>query len=122
DSITVLTPANAVSPVDLSCQSAPNAVCTQVPGFDRPVWAVVSANTAYILNCGAECGGLQASVQSLDLSSLAVGPPVLVNGATIGLISGSQLCVAGKGTPTGPLCTTIPSAAPTAATYCGILD
>jgi hypothetical protein len=122
DSITVLTPANAVSPVDLSCQSAPNAVCTQVPGFDRPVWAVVSGNTAYIMNCGAECGGVQASVQTLDLSSLAVSPPVLVNGATIGLISGSQLFVAGNGTPTGPLCTTIPSAAPTAATYCGILD
>ncbi len=122
DSITVLTPANAVSPVDLSCQSAPNAVCTQVPGFDRPVWAVVSGNTAYIMNCGAECGGVQASVQTLDLGTLAVGPPVLVNGATIGLLSGSQLFVAGNGTPTGPLCTSIPSAAPTAATYCGTLD
>ncbi len=122
DSITVLTPSNAVSPVDLSCQSAPNVVCTQVPGFDRPVWAVVSGNTAYIMNCGAECGGVQASVQTLDLGSLAVGPPVLVNGATIGLISGSQLFVAGNGTPTGLPCKSIPSAAPTAATYCGTLD
>ena len=122
DSITVLTPSNAVSPVDLSCQSAPNAVCTQVPGFDRPVWAVVSGNTAYIMNCGAECGGVQASVQTLDLGSLAVGPPVLVNGATIGLLSGTQLFVAGNGTPTGPLCKSIAGAAPTSATYCGTLD
>jgi hypothetical protein len=74
------------------------------------------------MNCGAECGGVQASVQTLDLSSLAVGPRVLVNGATIGLISGSQLFVAGSGTPTGPLCKSIPGAAPTAATYCGTLD
>jgi hypothetical protein len=47
---------------------------------------------------------------------------VPVNGATIAILSGSQLYVAGDGTPTGPLCTSIPSAAPTAATYCGTLD
>jgi hypothetical protein len=122
DSITLLNPSNAVPPVDQSCSSAPNTVCTVVPGFDRPVWAVVSGNTAYIMNCGAECGGVQASVQTLDLGSLAVGPPVLVNGATIGLLSGSQLFVAGKGTPAGPLCKSIPSAATTQATYCGTLD
>jgi hypothetical protein len=61
-------------------------------------------------------------VQTLDLTTLSVGPPVFVNGATIGLLSGSQLFVAGNGTPTGPLCTSIPSAATTAATYCGTLD
>ncbi len=122
DSITVLNPANALPPVDQSCASAPNTVCTVVPGFDRPVWAVVSGNTAYIMNCGAECGGVQASVQTLDLGSLTVGPPVYVNGATVALLSGSQLYVAGNGTPTGPLCKSIPSAAPTRATYCGTLD
>ncbi len=123
DAITVLSPSSAVPPVDLSCLSGSvNPVCTMVPGFDRPVWALVSGNTAYILNCGAECGGVQASVQTLDLTTLAVGPPVSVNGATIGLLSGSQLFVAGNGTPTGPLCTSIPSAATTAATYCGTLD
>ena len=52
----------------------------------------------------------------------AVGAPVNVNGATIGLLSGTQLYVAGNGTPTGPLCASIPSAAATAATYCGTLD
>jgi hypothetical protein len=122
NSVTVLSPSAAVPPVDQSCSTAPNAVCTVIPGFDRPVNAVISGNTAYILNCGAECGGIQASVQTLDLTSLTVGAPVPVNGATIAVLSGSQLYVAGNGTPTGPLCTSIPSAAPTAATYCGTLD
>jgi hypothetical protein len=122
NSITVLSPSNAAPPVDLSCLSAPNTVCTVVPGFDRPVWAIVNGSTAYILNCGAECGGVQASVQTLDLNTLALGTPIPVNGATIGLLSGSQLFVAGKGTPTGPTCKSIPSAATTAATYCGTLD
>jgi hypothetical protein len=100
-----------------------------VAGFDRPVYAVFSADgsTAYVLNCGAQCvGGIQASVQVLNLSATppTAGALVPVNGATIGFLdpSGSTLYVAGKGTPTGPLCNSIASAAPTAATYCGTLD
>ena len=123
DSVTVLTPGLAVPPVDTSCiTNPPNAVCTIVPGFDRPVYAVINGNTAYILNCGAECGGTQASVQTLDLSTFAVGAPVNVNGATMALLNGTQLYVAGNGTPTGPLCASITSAAKTEATYCGTLD
>jgi hypothetical protein len=74
------------------------------------------------LNCGAECGGAQASVQTLDLSTFAVGAPVNVNGATMALLKGTQLYVAGNGTPTGPLCASITGAAKTEATYCGTLD
>jgi len=124
DVVSVLNPGNSVPPVDTSCLTTPTntSVCTIVRGFDRPVNAVINGNTAYILNCGAECGGKQASVQTLDLSTLAVGAPVNVNGATIGFLSGSSLYVAGNGTPTGPLCTSIPSAGTTAATYCGTLD
>jgi hypothetical protein len=123
NSITVLTPGNALPPVDLSCyNNAPNSVCTILNGFDRPVYAILSGTTAYIFNCGAECGGTQASVQTLDLNTLAVGTPVPVNGATFGLLSGTSLYVAGKGTPTGPLCASLPNAAQTAATYCGTLD
>jgi hypothetical protein len=123
NAVTVLFPGNAVPPIDTSCYTnPPNAVCTVVPGFDRPVNAVINGTTAYILNCGAECGGVQASVQTLDLPTLTVGVPVNVNGATIAFLSGSQLYVAGSGTPTGPLCTSITSATPTAATYCGTLD
>jgi hypothetical protein len=103
-----------------------NPVTTTVSGFDRPVNAVFNADgsTAYVLNCGAQCGGTQASVQILNLSTTppTLGALIPVNGATIGFLAGSTLYVAGTGTPTGPLCTSIPSAAPTAATYCGTLD
>jgi hypothetical protein len=126
NTIALITPARALPFVDLSCYSTtnppPNAVCTFISGFDHPVFAIVNQTTAYILNCGAECGGTQASVQTLDLSTLAVGAPVPVNGATYAFLSGTNLYVAGNGTPTGPLCSSLPNAAPTAATYCGTLD
>jgi hypothetical protein len=40
--------------------------------FDRPVKAVFSADggTAYILNCGPECGGTTASVSSMPVASM----------------------------------------------------
>jgi hypothetical protein len=97
-------------------------VCTVVPGFDRPVNAVINGNTAYILNCGKECGGVQASVQTLDLGSLTPGAPVSVNGATVAFLSGSTLYVAGNGTASGQLCASLTSAGTTGATYCGTLD
>jgi len=124
DSVTVLNPVNAVPPVDTSCLTTPpnSGVCKIVTGFDRPVNAVINGTTAYILNCGAECGGIQASVQTLDLSTLTPGTPVPVNGATVAFLSGSSLYVAGNGTPTGPLCSSIASAGKTLATYCGTLD
>jgi hypothetical protein len=103
-----------------------NPVTTTVAGFDRPVYAVFSSDgsTAYVLNCGLECGGTQASVQILNMNTTppTVGATIPVNGATIGFLSGSTLYVAGNGTPTGPPCASIPSAAPTGATYCGTLD
>jgi hypothetical protein len=122
DSVTVLSPANAVPPVDTSCLAPPNAVCTVIQGFDRPVSALINGSTAYILNCGAECGGTQASVAVLDLPSLTITSTVNVNGATYGLLNGTQLYVAGNGSPTGLPCASITNAAKTAATYCGTLD
>jgi hypothetical protein len=96
-----------------------------VSGFDSPVYGVFSADgsTAYILNCGPQCGGTQASVQILNMTTTppTVGAIIPVNGATIGFLSGSTLYVAGKGTPTGPLCASVNSA-PTAAQFCGTLD
>lgn len=127
NSIALLTPARAIPGVDLSCYSTtnppPNDVCVIIPGFDRPVFAIVNQNTAYIFNCGAECGGTQASIQTLSLiPPYTVGTPIPVNGATYGLLSGTNLYVAGNGTTTGPLCASLPNAAPTQATYCGTLD
>jgi hypothetical protein len=105
-----------VSPLLLNTSSP---VTTTVPGFDRPVYAVFSGDgsTAYVLNCGAECGGTQASVQTLSIATLAVGAPVPVDAATIALLSGSTLYVAGTST-TNNSC----SGQTTAATTCGRLD
>ena len=112
DSITV------VSPPLLATNSAVSIV---VPGFDRPVNAVLSSDgsTAYILNCGAECGGTQASVQPLNLLTTppTPGAAVPVDGATIAFLSGSTLYVAGN-SPTNSACT----GETTAATTCGRLD
>ncbi len=77
---------------------------TTVMGFDRPVWGVFSSDNAiaWILNCGAQCGGTQASVVALDMGTLTLGTPVAVPAATIGLLNGSQLFVAG--TAPGGVC------------------
>jgi hypothetical protein len=99
-----------------------------VPGFDRPVNAVFSADgtTAYVFNCGPECGSgsASASVQTLDIATLAVGAPVPVDGATIGWLSGSTLYVAG--TPTASVSNLAPNNAcigeNTLAKVCGRLD
>jgi hypothetical protein len=51
--------------------------------FDRPVKAVFSADgsTAYVLNCGLECGGTNAGV-----SLLPVGPMIFRQGQASGLL------------------------------------
>jgi hypothetical protein len=105
-----------------------NQVTVTVPGFDQPVYGVFSADgsTAYILNCGPECGSTSASasVQTLNMTTLAVGPPIAVDGATIGWLSGSTLYVAG--TPTASINNSSPNNSctgqTTAATICGRLD
>jgi len=93
---------------------------TPVCCFDHPVWGVFSSDdtTAYILNCGPECGGpvgTPASITVLDMNTNTAGTTVPVDGATIGLLSGSTLYVAG--TPPGTAC-----GSGTAATSCGTLS
>jgi hypothetical protein len=97
-------------------------ITTGIGGFDRPVYAFFSSDdsTAWVLNCGAECGGTEASVQEVDLSTnTLVGAPVHVAGATVGLLQGQTLYVAGTPT-TSPSdsCAGMNTAAPT----CGRLS
>lgn len=94
-------------------------VTTPVAGFDRPVWAVFSTDdsTAYVLNCGPQCGGTQASVQTLNMKTLTLGTPIPVDAATIALLRGSILYVVGT-SPTNNACT----GQVTAAKTCGRLD
>lgn len=84
------------------------------PSFDQPITAVfgTSDTQAFILNCGAECGGTAASVVSVDFSGVfsnpatpaTIGTPVPVPAATTGLLNAGNLYVAGtpNPAPTGP--------------------
>ena len=123
DAVTVLFPGVAVPPVDTSCYTnPPNQVCNIVRDsrLSRPVNAIISGSTAYILNCGAECGGTQqASVAVFDLGSLTVTQTIPVDAARMAYLSGSTLYVVGT-PPTAPAnsCTN----QTTAATICGRLD
>jgi hypothetical protein len=110
---------NSVTVVSPLLLNTGSPVTTTVTGFDRPVWAVFSSDggTAYVMNCGPQCGGTQASVQPLNMSTLAPGTPIPVDAATIALLSGSTLYVAGT-PPTNNACT----GQVTAATTCGRLD
>lgn len=76
------------------------------PGLDQPFTAVFDPSdsndtTAFILNCGPECGGTTASVMRVNFSGAPTfSASIPVSGATVGLLSGTNLFVAG--TPTTP--------------------
>ena len=124
DSLTLLSPsllANGGGNPQSPCTASAVAVCT-IAGFDRPVGATFDNGgiTAYVMNCGPECGGSAAGVAFLDMSQ---NPPVVtttvsVPAATVGLLSGGTLYVAG--TPLSPLndCAGVT----TASTTCGRLS
>ena len=87
------------------CTTTAVPACTlpAAPGtFDRPVGAVFDASgmTAYILNCGQECGGTNAGVTAIDMSNTGnsanlVLASVPLKAATAALLQGTQLYVAG---------------------------
>jgi hypothetical protein len=91
------------------------AVAT-VGGLDHPVYAVFSADdsTAYVLECGPECGGTQAAVTALDLATMTPGTRIPVSAATVGFLQGTTIYVAG--TAPGTVC-----GGGTAAASCGEL-
>ena len=84
--------------------------------FDHPVWGIFSADdtTAYVLNCGPQCGGTVASVSVVDVLNQTITANIPVSAATKGVISGNTLYVAGTAPST-------PCPAGTAATSCGTL-
>jgi hypothetical protein len=89
DSLAVITPS------DIGTQTNPVVL---VPGFDRPVAAFFSPddNTAFVINCGAECGGTQASVQPIDLTTSTPGVAVDLPAASVALVSGTTMYLAGS--------------------------
>ncbi|HET6219306.1 MAG TPA: hypothetical protein VFE27_19950 [Acidobacteriaceae bacterium] len=104
-------PSNAV---DCEPQNLPVYCVLPVPGtFDRPTKAVFSADgtTAFVLNCGPECGGNQASVSFLPVAGIIIqsgapvppGAPTAVTatvpvpgGTTDALQNGNLLYLAGQ--------------------------
>jgi hypothetical protein len=119
DSVAVITPSNI---------GIGNAV-TYVGGFDRPVAAFFSSDdsTAYVVNCGAECGGSTASVRQFNLANGTLGsyvaactPGTTQCAGSVALLNGSTMYLAGT-----PYSGGVPSQActgqTTAATTCGLL-
>jgi hypothetical protein len=85
---------SALTVIDIA-SNAPTTIC----GFDQAVMGVFSTddNTAYIMNCGPECGGTNAGVAVLNMGSSSVTSTLNLPaaGATVGLLNGSNLFVAG---------------------------
>ena len=76
----------------------------EIPGFAAPVNAFFTSdgNTAYVLNCGPECGSSgPASVTQLNIPTQTLGATVTVGGASVGLLNGTTLYVAGSPVPPG---------------------
>ncbi|MGH9530394.1 MAG: hypothetical protein ACRD2S_10815 [Terriglobales bacterium] len=95
-----------ISPSQIGTSTDPRTVVSS-PSFDHPVWGVFSTDdtTAYILNCGPECGGTVASVAVLDMtqSPPPVAATIAVPAATFGILNGSSLYVAGTSASGGAL-------------------
>ena len=118
DSVTIVPPQSIIPGQG---QTTP---LTVVSGFDRPVFGFFSPDNsqAWVLNCGPECGGgVEASVQVLDLIHNLAGPKVAVpGGATVGLVNNQTLYVAGTPQVPNNTCSG-PGSLTTAATSCGRL-
>lgn len=113
---------DTVTVIDTNNIGTVQPITSGIGGFDRPVYAFFSSddNTAYVLNCGPECGGTAASIQPVDLTTNTLsGAPIPVAAASVGLVQGTTLYVAGT-PPTAPAnsCT----GESTAATTCGRLS
>ena len=133
DTLTVIDTATATSTPATAATQLGSTDCTNASlpknCFDRPVFGVFSSDgsTAYILNCGPECGGMTASITVLSLISTPIAPTMTipVDGASVGLLlNGDTLYVAGS--PPGAGCTCPPAniceSPATTATSCGRLE
>jgi hypothetical protein len=112
DTVTLLTPsligaASQPSPL-LPCTSVQVAACVIPATFDRPVWALFdpSGSTAYIINCGPECGGNAPSISVVNVAAISGGSTIVtatvpVPAASTGLLQGNMLYIAGTLQGTG---------------------
>lgn len=111
---------NATCPTAATVVPPNQPVCQYVSGFDHPILGFFSSDNtqAWILNCGPQCGGVQASVQVLDLVHGTAGVAVPLDAVETAFMVNQTLYVAG--TPPSPDNTCI--GITTAAATCGRLD
>ena len=89
-----------------------------ITGFDRPVWGIFTSNSsAFVMDCGAQCGGKAAGVSVLNVGASSASSTTPVSAATYGVFNNSTLYVAG--TPPG---SNTCAGSPTSATTCGRLS
>ena len=131
DSVDIISTVSVVPGQSSPCVPAGQApssnppICVTVPGFNRPVYGFFSSDgsTAWILNCGPECGGppgVPASLQVLDIVNQVAGATLPIpGGATVGFLNNQTLYVAGN--PYAPGTNTCAGGNKTAATSCGQL-
>ena len=104
---------NPPGAVDCQPYNLPVYCVVPVPGtYDRPIGAYFSLDgtTAFVLNCGQECGGTTASVTMLQQGALTInvipaalpypsaqsGNVLVPGGATVAVSDGSTLYIAGQ--------------------------
>ncbi len=134
-SLFVVTPSN-LGTNDPVVTPIPSVNSNNDHSLDHPVQAFFSSDdtTAYVVNCGAECGGTQASVQTLDMTTTpptpGTSPVVCTSGKCLGLMNvaaGSEALVNGStmylaGTPySGGIPSQPCTGQTTGATTCGLL-
>ena len=108
-----------ITPSNIGTQTNPvTPVAAALPDFDHPVAAFFSNDdtTAYVVNCGANCQGSQASVETLDMTSNTPGTLVAIPAAETATVVGTTMYLAGTPVPASP-CT----GQQTQATSCGLL-
>ncbi len=99
DGNTLLVFANNSDTMYLVTPTATVPTTVAIPGFAGPVNAFFSSDskTAYVINCGPECGSTAGppSVMRFDVASQTITATVPVSGASVGLLKGTTLYVAG---------------------------
>ena len=95
---------NSVTVINPS-QIGKGAYSTVISGFDRPVWAVFSEDdsTAYVMDCGAECGGTNPGLTVLNMNTNTPTATVGLAGATRAMLINGNLYIAGSGHGAGTL-------------------
>jgi DNA-binding beta-propeller fold protein YncE len=105
---------DSVMLVDLTATTP--APTTLAVTFSRPVAAFFSADDskAYVLNCGPECGGTQASVSELNTTTNTITRTVNLSSARVATMSGTTMYVAGSPSGSGGTAQTVDLSAFTA--------